>query len=49
MILVVIFYEKNFTQAKKKTTRDIFILECEKDNKDGIFSFKVQAIKINKL
>jgi hypothetical protein len=30
-------------------TRDIFILERERDNKDGLFSFKAQAIKINKL
>jgi hypothetical protein len=26
----------------------VFILECERDNKDDIFSFQAQAFKINK-
>jgi hypothetical protein len=39
MILVGIFHEKKIIQAQKGTARDIFILECEKNNKDDISSF----------
>ena len=49
MILVGIFHERKFIQAQQRTTRDIFILECERDNKDDLFSFQAQTVKINKL
>ena len=40
------FYERKFIQAKKETTRNIFILECERDNKDVFFShFKRKQLK----
>jgi len=44
-----LFYKRKFIQSKKGTTRDIFILERERDNKDDLSSFQAQAIKINKL
>jgi hypothetical protein len=47
--LVGIFHEQKFIQTQKRTTGDIFILECERDNKDGLSSFQAQAVKINKL
>ena len=37
VILVEIFHEKKFNHAQQGITRDIFILECERDNKDDIF------------
>jgi len=37
VILVEIFHEKKFIHAQQGITRDIFILECERDNKDDIF------------
>jgi hypothetical protein len=43
------FSWKKIYSGSKRITRDIFILKCERDNKDGIFSFQTQAIKINKL
>jgi len=44
VILVGVFHEGKFIQAQKGTIRDIFILECETNNKDGLFSFKAQAV-----
>jgi hypothetical protein len=49
VILIANFHERKFIQAKKRTTRNMCILECERDNKDGLSSFQAQAIKINKL
>jgi len=43
------FHERKFIQAQNGTARDIFILECARNNKDDISSFQAQAIKINKL
>jgi hypothetical protein len=40
------FHERKFIQAQ---TKSIFILECERNNKDSFFSFQAQVIKINKL
>jgi len=42
------FYKRKFIQAQEGSTRDVFILECERDNKDDVFSFQAQAFKINK-
>jgi hypothetical protein len=39
VILVGIFHEKKLFRLKKGTTRDIFILERERDNQDGLSSF----------
>jgi hypothetical protein len=41
--------EKLFRLKKKGITRDVLISESERNNKDGLSSFQVQAIKINKL
>jgi hypothetical protein len=41
--------KEKFIQAKKETTRDIFISERKMNNKDSLFSFQAQAVKINKL
>jgi hypothetical protein len=49
IVLVRIFHERKFIQAHEWNTRDIFILECERDKKEGVFSFQAQAVKINKL
>jgi hypothetical protein len=49
VILVGIFHERKIIQAQKGTARDIPFLECERNNKDGLFSFQTQAVKINKL
>jgi hypothetical protein len=43
------FHERKFIQAQNETARDIFIVECARNNKDDISSFQAQAIKINKL
>jgi hypothetical protein len=39
VIIVRIFMKEKFIQAKKGTTRDIFISEHERNNKDDLFSF----------
>jgi len=49
VIIVRIFHEKKFIQAKKEATRDIFLLKCERDNKNNLSLFHVQTVKINKL
>jgi hypothetical protein len=49
VILVGIFHEKKIIQAQKGIVRDLLISERERNNKDGIFSFQAQAVKINKL
>ena len=36
-------------QAQKGFARDVLILECERNNKDGLSSFQAQAAMINKL
>ena len=41
-------WKKNYS-GLKWTTRDIFISECERNNKDGLSSFQVQEVKINKI
>jgi hypothetical protein len=33
----------------KKGLQGIYFLECEKNNKDGLYSFQTQTVKINKL
>jgi hypothetical protein len=43
------FHERKFIQAQNRTAGDIFILECERKNKDGLFLFQAQAVKFNKL
>jgi hypothetical protein len=43
------FHERNIIQAKKGIARDVFISECERNNKDDPSSFQAQAVKINKL
>jgi hypothetical protein len=40
---------KEIIQAQKGIVRDVFILESERDNKDGLSSFQAQAAMINKL
>jgi hypothetical protein len=49
VILVGIFFMKEIIQAQKGIARDVFILESERDNKDGLSSFQAQAAMINKL
>jgi hypothetical protein len=49
VILVGIFHERKFIQVQKKISRDVFISERERNNKDGLSSFQAQAVKINKL
>jgi hypothetical protein len=49
VILVGIFFMKEIIQAQKGIVRDVFILESERDNKDGLSSFQAQAAMINKL
>jgi hypothetical protein len=50
VILVrIFFHEKKIIQAQKGIARDVLISERERNNKDDIFSFQAQAIKINKL
>ena len=49
VILVGIFFMKEIIQAQKGIARDVFILESEMDNKDGLSSFQAQAAMINKL
>jgi len=49
VILVGIFHERKMFQAQKGIARDLFILECERNNKDGLSSFQAQTTKINKL
>jgi len=49
VILVGIFHERKFIQAQKGIARDVFILERERNNKDGLSSFQAQAAMINKL
>jgi len=48
---VIIFkiFLKKISQDQKGITRGIFILDNERDNKDGLFSFQAQAVKTNKL
>jgi hypothetical protein len=41
--------KKNLFMLKKETTRDIFISERERNNKDGISSFQAHEVNINKL
>ena len=43
------FYEKKIIQAQKGIARDVLILECERNNKDGLSSFQAQTTMINKL
>ena len=43
------FHEKKIIQTQRKTTGGIFILECDRNSKNNIFSFQAQTIKINKL
>jgi len=43
------FYERKIIQAQKGITRDVLISERERNNKDGLSSFQVQAAMINKL
>jgi hypothetical protein len=50
VILVGIFFHKRkIIQAQKGVARDVLISERERNNKDGISSFRAQAVKINKL
>jgi hypothetical protein len=50
VILVgIFFYERKIIQAQKEITRDVLISECERNNKDNLFSFQAQAAMINKL
>jgi len=43
------FSWKKIIQAQKRIAKDILILECKKNNKDDIFLFQEQIVKINKL
>jgi len=43
------FFHKKIIQAQKGIARDVLISERERNNKDDLFSFQAQAIKINKL
>jgi hypothetical protein len=43
------FYERKLIQAQRGTVRDILISEHERNNKDGLFSFQAQVVKIDKL
>jgi len=48
VILVRIFNERKIIHAQKEIARDVLILERERNNKDGLSSFQVQAAMINK-
>jgi hypothetical protein len=45
----MVFLGKKIYVGSRGTIRDICILEREKDNKDGLFSFQAQVFKINKI
>jgi hypothetical protein len=46
VIIVRIFHERKFIQAKKETTRDIFLLECERDNKNNLSLFTHKQLRL---